>query len=230
LPDLLKVAGGLTLNAYLYGAQFTRESARIDQQAALDKTAAQMEEQVQQQSIANARSNPDEAAALTAQAQAQETLVRELRSEKATGRVVLAFTPRDDTAAAVPPIVLEDGDSLFVPPKSQVVSVIGSVYDQSSFVYQKNATVAYYLHHAGNGNANADIKRILLVRANGTVLSGTVSEYEWWHKNVKSLTVLPGDTIVIPPKLKIGGTGKAIRDWAAVASQVAVAAAVIAVH
>jgi len=230
LRDLLKIAGGLTSNAYLYGAQFTRESARIDQQAALDRTSVQMEEQVQIASISNARSNPDEATALTAQSQAQEALVRELRSARATGRVVLALTPTTDSVAAVPPIVLEDGDSLFIPPKSQVVSVVGSVYDQSSFVYRKGATVEYYLRHAGNGSANADMKHVLLVRANGSVLSGSVSEYGWWRENVKSVAVQPGDTIVIPPKLQVGGAGKAIRDWATVASQVAIAAAVITVH
>jgi len=230
LRDLLKIAGGLTSNAYLFGAQFTRDSARIDQQAALNRTAVQMEEQVQIASISNARSNPDEATALAAQSQAQEALVRELRSARATGRVVLALMPTTNSMAAVPPIVLEDGDSLFVPPKSQVVSVVGSVYDQSSFVYRKGATVAYYLRQAGNGSPDADLKHVLLVRANGAVLSGSVSEYGWWRENVKSLGVLPGDTIVIPPKLQVGGTGKAIRDWATVASQVAIASAVIAVH
>ncbi|MGH9686471.1 MAG: hypothetical protein ACRD5K_05195, partial [Candidatus Acidiferrales bacterium] len=212
------------------GAQFTRESARLDQQAALDRTASQMEQQVQELSIANARSNPDQATALSAQSAAQEALVRELRSAKATGRVVLALTPTADTVAAVPPIFLEDGDSLFVPPKSQVVSVVGTVFNQSSFVYRQGATVAYYLQEVGNGSGNADIRHVLLVRANGSVLSGSVPEYGWWHKNVRSLLILPGDTIVIPPKLRVGGVGKAIRDWATVASQVSVAAAVIAVR
>lgn len=227
LRDLLKMAGGLTANAYLYGAQFTRESSRIDQQAALDRTAAAMEQQVQEQSIANARSNPDQAAALAAQSQAQEALVRQLRTAKATGRVVLALKPTDKTATAMPPVALEDGDSLFVPPKSQVVSVVGSVFDQSSFVYRKDATVDYYLHRAGNGNGNADTKHILLVRANGSVLGGSVSEYGWWRRNVRSLPVLPGDTIVIPPKFQVGGVGRAIRDWATTASQAAIAAAVL---
>lgn len=227
LRDLLKIAGGLTPNAYLYGAQFTRESARVDQQAALDRTAAAMEQQVQEQSIANARSNPDQAAALAAQSQAQEALVRELRTAKAAGRVVLALKPTDDAAIAVPAVALEDGDSLFVPPKSQVVSVVGSVFDQSSFVYRKDATVDYYLHRAGNGNGNADTRHILLVRANGSVLGGSVSEYGWWRRNVRSLPVLPGDTIVIPPKFQVGGVGRAIRDWATTASQAAIAAAVL---
>ncbi len=230
LRDLLKMAGGLTPNAYLYGAQFSRESARTDQQAALDRTARELEEQVREQSIANARSNPDEAASLAAQSQAREALVRDLQTAKATGRVVLALRPTDDSPAMIPPIILEDGDRLFIPPKSQVVSVVGSVFNQSSFVYRRNATVDYYLQQSGNGDRNADMKHVFLVRANGSVLSGSVREYGWWSRSVKSLDVLPGDVIVIPPKLQVGGTAKAIRDWATVASQAAVGAAVIAVH
>ncbi len=230
LQDLLKMAGGLTSNAYLYGAEFTRKSARMAQQAALDRTAAVMEEQVQENSIANTRSNPDQAAAISAQSQAQEALVRELRAAKATGRVVLELKPTDHTIAAVPPVVLEDSDSLLIPPKSQVVSVVGSVFNQTSFVYRKGATVGYYVDEAGNGDANADKKHILLVRANGSVLGGSVSEYGWWRKNLKSVVVLPGDTVVIPPKLREGGRGKAIRDWATVASQAAISAAVIATY
>ncbi len=230
LRDLLAMAGGLTSNSYLYGAQFTRELARVEQQAALDRTAKQLEEQVQRQSIANARSNPDDTASLAAQSQAREALIREFQAAKATGRVVLALKPTDDAAADVPPVVLEDGDSLFIPPKSQVVSVVGSVFDQSSFVYRTHATVDYYLRQSGNGSGNADMKHVFLVRANGSVLSGSVREYGWWSQNVKALEVLPGDVIVIPPKLQAGGTAKAIREWATVASQAAVGAAVIAVH
>lgn len=230
LRELVRMAGGLTPNAYLYGAQFTRASARVDQQMALDRTVETIEAQVQEMSIANARSNPDQSAALTTQSQAQEALVRELRSAKATGRVVLALSPSDDTVSALPPIPLEDGDRLYVPPKSQLVSVVGSVFDQTSFVYRKGETVGYYLREAGNGNGNADTKHLLLVRANGSVLGGSVTEYKWWRKNIKSVLILPGDTIVIPPKLQVGGVGRAIRDWATIASQASISAAVIAVH
>lgn len=230
LRDLLQMAGGLTQNAYLYGAQFTRQSTRLDQQAALDRTARELEQEIQEQSIASARSNPDETASLAAQLQARETLVQELRSAKATGRVVLALKPTDDAPAAIPPIVLEDGDSLVVPPKSQVVSVVGSVFDQNSFVYRKNAAVEYYLRQSGDGDRNADLKHVLLVRANGSVLSGSIREYGWWSRSVRSLQVLPGDVIVVPPKLQAANSAKAIRDWASVAAQAAISAAVIAVH
>ena len=230
LRDLLRMAGGLTRNAYLYGAEFTRQSTRIAQQSALERTARELEQEIQEQSIAGARANPDETASLAAQSQAREALVRKFQTAKATGRVVLALKPTDDAPASVPPIVLEDGDSLFVPAKSQVVSVVGSVFDQNSFVYRKNAAVEYYLRQSGYGDRGADMKHVILVRANGSVLSGSIPEYGWWSRSVRSLQVLPGDVIVIPPKLQVGSSAKAIRDWASVAAQAAISATVIAVH
>src|ERR1700688_403126 len=48
IHSILQRAGGLTPNAYIYGAQFTRESARVDQQKSLDELARSMEVQIRQ--------------------------------------------------------------------------------------------------------------------------------------------------------------------------------------
>lgn len=229
LREILERAGGLTENAYVYGTQFTRESARLEQQAALDKIAAEMEAEIQEKAIANTRSNPENAVAITTQSTSQQTLVQQLRSAKASGRVVLQLKPADTSLAAVPPIVLEDADSVFVPQQTQVVSVVGSVFNQSSFLYRKGATVGDYIRASGNGNATADFRHALLVRADGSVI-GRFSTFRHFGESFDSIRCLPGDAIVIPAKLQSGGFSKALRDWAVVATQASVAAAVIATH
>jgi protein involved in polysaccharide export with SLBB domain len=110
-----------------------------------------------------------------------------------------------------------------------VVSVVGSVFNQSSFLYRKGASVGDYIRAAGNGNATADLRRALLVRADGSVI-GHTSVFKHFGESFESIHVLPGDAIVIPAKLQSGGFSKALRDWALVASQASIAAAVIAVH
>lgn len=229
LREVLQRAGGLTENAYLYGTLFTRESARLEQQAALDRLATEMEAEIQQKSISDIRSAPENAAALAAQTASQQALLQQLRAAKATGRVVLQIRPNDTGLSAIPPIPLEDADRVLVPPQSQTVSVVGSVFNQSSFLYRKSATVGDYLRESGGGNATADVRHAMLVRADGSVIART-SVLKHFGQDFKSTRVLPGDTIVIPVKLQFGGTSKAIRDWAVVASQAAIAAAVIAVH
>jgi len=145
LREILEQAGGLTENAYLYGAQFTRESARLEQQAALDRITTEMEAEIQQKSIANTRSNPDNALAIAAQSASQQSLVQQLRAAKASGRVVLQLKPNANSLTAVPPVILEDADHVLVPPQSQMISVVGSVYNQSSFLYRKGETVGDYV-------------------------------------------------------------------------------------
>ncbi len=228
LRDLLERAGGFTENAYVYGMQFTRESARLEQQASLNRIAAEMEAQIHEKSIANTRANPENAAAIAAQTESQRGLLEQLRSAKASGRIVLQLRPRDTGLAAVPRVVLEDLDRVLVPPRSQVVSVVGSVFNQSSFLYRRGATVGYYIRAAGNGNATADLRRALLVRADGSVIGHKTSVF--FGESFESIHVLPGDAIVIPAKLQSGGFSKAMRDWLLVASQASIAAAVIATH
>jgi protein involved in polysaccharide export with SLBB domain len=231
LRTVLERAGGLTDNAYLFGTQLTRESARLEQQAALDRLSANLATEVQERAIANTRSNPENATSTAAQTEAQKALVNEMRAAKAVGRIVIQLKPSDTNLAALPSIVLEDSDRVLIPPKSQVVSIVGSVFNQSSFLYKKDTTVAYYTREAGDGNANADFKHALLVRANGSVLdSASATKYKYWRESLKSVDVLPGDTIVIPPKLESGGFSRALRDWAQVASQASIAAAVVATH
>jgi len=59
LRSVLQRAGGLTPNAYVYGSQLTRESARVDQQRSLDELANSMEVQIRQSAVAVAAStNP----------------------------------------------------------------------------------------------------------------------------------------------------------------------------
>jgi len=229
LRDILERAGGLTENAYLYGTQFTRESARLEQQAALDRITTEMEAEIQQKSIANTRSNPDNALAIAAQSASQQTLVQQLRAAKASGRVVLQLKPNANSLTAVPPVILEDADHVLVPPQSQMVSVVGSVYNQSSFLYRKGTTVGDYIRASGGGNATADLRHVLLVRADGSVI-GQTSVFKHFGESFTSIRVLPGDAIVIPAKLQSGGFSKALRDWALLASQASIAAAVIATH
>ncbi len=229
LREILERVGGLTENAYLYGTQFTRESARLEQQAALERITMEMEAQIEQKSISNTRSSPENAVAIAAQSASQQSLVRQLRAAKASGRVVLQLKPNDNSLAAVPSVVLEDADHVLVPPQGQMVSVVGSVYNQSSFLYRKGATVGEYIRDAGGGNATADLRHVLLVRADGSVI-GHTSAFKHFGESFTSMRVRPGDAIVIPAKLQSGGFSKALRDWVLVASQASIAAAVIALH
>src|ERR1019366_578062 len=130
LRDLVMQAGGLTPSAYLYGAEFTRESARVEQQERLDMMIAQTEQQVARQAAQmaqNARTS-DEVTAARAVLEAQRASLDKLRQLRADGRIVLNLHPNDQAVDTMPDITIEDGDQFFVPSRPIVVNVVGDVY------------------------------------------------------------------------------------------------------
>ncbi|POO76299.1 hypothetical protein C1T30_43965, partial [Bacillus sp. MBGLi97] len=74
-----------------------------------------------------------------------------------TGRVVIDLRNEknyDDFA-------LEDGDTLEIPRNLNTVSVLGEVYNPSTFKYDiRNASVGSYIEAAGGIKENADKKHI----------------------------------------------------------------------
>ncbi len=57
LDELVQRAGGLTDKAYLYGASFTRETARVFQQQRLDEYISQLAISMQRESAVRAASS-----------------------------------------------------------------------------------------------------------------------------------------------------------------------------
>lgn len=228
LRDLVMQAGGLSPSAYLYGAEFTRESARVEQQERLDMMIAQTEQQVARQSAQmaqNARTS-DEVTAARAVLEAQRASLDKLRQLRADGRIVLNLHPNDQTVDAIPDITLEDGDQFFVPSRPIVVNVVGDVYNQGSFIQQPGKTVATYLRSAGGPTRDADKGRIFVVRANGAVVSKDAASH-FWSGGFESMVLMPGDSIVVPEQTNKGSLLRGIKDWSQILGNLGLAAAAI---
>jgi polysaccharide biosynthesis/export protein len=220
--------GGFTPNAYLYGAEFTRESVRADQQKGLDQLIEKLEEDISRNAMAPSGVNPDEIADNRAKLDAQRQLVEKLREVKATGRVVLDLRPNSTAVADLPEIALEDGDRFVVPYRPATVEMLGAVYNKNSFLYRREARLDDYLKRAGGPTRDADTSRMFVIRADGSVLSKQ-SVKGLWNGGFASLRLMPGDAIVVPERLNRGAFLKGLRDWSQVFSQFALGAAAIRV-
>ena len=228
LRDLVMQAGGLAPAAYLYAAEFTRESVRLEQQERLDMMIAQTEREVAHQAAnmaQNARTT-DQATAAKNALEAQQASLDKLRKLKADGRIVLNIHPADQGVESIPDLPLEDGDKLYVPPRPIVVNVIGEVYNQGSFIQQPGKTVSNYLHAAGGPNRDADKGRIFVVRANGAVVSKDASS-KFWAGGFDSMVLMPGDTVVVPEQIDKGSALRAFKDWSQILFNFGLAAAAI---
>ncbi len=226
LQALVARAGGLTPQAYLFGAQFTRESTRTLQQQRLeeytDKLSIDMERSTAKQALSLSGSTSD-ATVLTV----EERIINQLRQQRATGRIVLDFKLDSQGLSSIPPLPLENGDVLVVPSRPLIVNVIGSVPNQSSFLFRPGATVKYYLGLAGRPDRDSDPKHAFVIRANGAVLSRQGSGF--WGSTFEGLQLAPGDTLVIPAKLFSVSPLRTILESSTAFSSLALIAASIAV-
>src|SRR5207253_6745987 len=109
LRQLISRVGGVTPKAYLFGAEFTRESTRKEQEERLKAALDQLEQEMQRASVTRARSvtSPEDASSLKQEADAQRSLISRLRTLRPTGRVVLQL-PERPALTDIPEIELED--------------------------------------------------------------------------------------------------------------------------
>ncbi len=226
LPELIKRAGGLSKQAFVYGTVFTRESTRMRQEESISKAKQRLQAQADTQAntVAQNTTDPTKIAALQAQAESQKQLLKRVDGLKAIGRIALDL---DAANPVMPPLVLEDGDSVTFPTRPNFVSVFGEVYTESAFIHKPGLTVGDYLEKAG-ATRDADIDNLVLVRADGTV-EGSTSRLALWSTGINSKKLNPGDSLFVPAlvdrrsaySLFIDGA----KDWTSLLYQFALGAA-----
>ncbi|ADV81326.1 SLBB domain-containing protein [Terriglobus saanensis] len=198
LADLVQRAGGLSTKAYLYGASFTRESARIAQQQRLDEYVTSVSISMQRSAAIRAASSNNAVVDPNALVE-QRDIIAQLRKLRATGRIVLEFRPESTGGASIPRIPLEDGDVFRVPSRPLTVNVIGAVYGQNVFLFDSRRRVEDYVLLAGKENPIADRSHAFIIRADGSVYSRQRAKGVW-KNSFDAAQINPGDSIVIPEK------------------------------
>ena len=230
LRDLVRRAGGLTRNAYLYGSEFTRESTRVLQQQRLDEYVQNVNMEAQRGTQALAASGSASGGGssdVTASRTAGQDLVARLSQVRATGRIVLQFSPTKASITDVPAINLENGDRFVVPFVPSIVNVVGAVYDQNSFLFEPGRTVKHFLQMAGGPDRDADRRHAFVIRADGSVISRSVVDKNYFTNGFNEMRLNPGDTVVVPDKTLRPSAIRAFADWTQVFSQLALGAAAI---
>ncbi len=235
LRDIVERAGGLTAHSYLYAAQLTRLTTKHIQQEQLDLSIAHLQKDLAAQA-ANAPQIPAYNASGNVTATSSEdqsklglqlNLISRLSAARATGRVVLEIRPDAKTLQDIPEFQLEDGDSFYIPPMLDTIQVVGEVYNPNAFRYRAHKTLGAYLRNTGGATRVADVKRTFLIRADGTVISRR-GENGGWSGRFESIRLMPGDAIIVPPKLKApGGFMEDLPMITQIVSQTAVTGAVI---
>jgi polysaccharide export outer membrane protein len=198
LKSVIERAGGLTQYAFAQGAVFTRVELKQREQQQMDMLAQRMKVELgvlalravattQGGNVGNA-----ESALIVGR-----SLLGQLQAEKAVGRLVINLPGiiREPPRSRYD-VVLRDGDTLAVPKFEQEVTVIGEVQDATSHLYNPDLSRDDYIRESGGFTAQADQKRIYVVRADGSVVANTGGSR--WFSRGSSVQIHPGDTIVVP--------------------------------
>ncbi len=237
LSDLIERAGGFTQHAYLRGAYFTRERVRELQQKGLEEMTNRMEKDLlsagsAQLSIA---STPEEIAAKKGELEQRKVFIENLRKVKATGRMTIYLADMKAMKGSDCDFELEDGDSLEIPEKNNVVNVIGSVMSQGSHLYSDRLGYQDYIDATGGYSYYADAKNVYVMKVDGSARKVSKSFIGWssshnrWEMTTRGGEVRqiePGDTIVVPEKIERIAWLREIKDITQILMNVAVVAGV----
>jgi len=228
VADALKVAGGMTSAAFIYGTEFFRESVRQNQQVNFERALRDLELEITKKGTSNTGRSNEDANNAALQLAANERFLQRLRETRPTGRVVLQLAP---DAGNLPDLKLEDGDRLRIPSTPNSVGVFGSVYNSGSYLFLPQRTIGDYLRLAGDPTRGADVEGVFVVRANGSVVSAQQQRGSWLsarNTGFTTLPVLPGDTVFVPEELNKTTLLQAVKDWTQVFYQFGLGAAGIA--
>jgi polysaccharide export outer membrane protein len=197
LKSVIERAGGLTPWAFPQGAVFTRTELQQREQHEMNLLAQRMRIELGVLALRASVTATGGAAGAAANTMiVAKSLLQELKTERAVGRLVINLPKiMRDPANSPYDVILRNGDALYVPKFEQEVTVIGEVEDPTSHLYNPNLSRDAYIQLSGGVTSEADRSRIYVVRADGSVVTGSHGSFWFSHSGVQ---IKPGDTIVVP--------------------------------
>ncbi|PCK33635.1 polysaccharide biosynthesis/export family protein [Pseudoalteromonas piscicida] len=187
LKDVISRAGGLSEFAEAKAAIFTRESIKKQEQRQLQKLSDELRKDIASRSFQKSIGQNTSIGY-----EDMNKLLNDLVNVKALGRLVIdlpSVLNEDEN------VVLQDGDSLYIPGKQDSISIIGEVNYASSHLYKSGVTVDEYIELSGGLKDRAKEDQIYVIKANGAVFLPKSSS---WFAVASNNILEPGDTIVVP--------------------------------
>ncbi len=188
MSQVLQRAGGLTENAYPYGAVFTRVNARKAEAISFKRAATDLQEAVVTV-VTSGTIGTDVAATATF----LEGVIRRLENAEPVGRVVVQADPAVLRVRPEQNVVLEPGDALLIPKRPSSVTVAGQVLNPGSQIFASGRSPTDYVEQAGGYGQAADKKRAFIIFPDGSAKPLKLSGW-----NFEKQDVPPGSLIIVP--------------------------------
>lgn len=215
LAEVMARAGGITSQAFIFGARLERLSVKRQQRESFLEAISQLEFALLATPLGS--SDIGITGDRATQLQAANAALAKLRSVEPDGRVVLNVVASDPALPG--DLVMENNDRIVIPPKTSTVGVFGAVYRPASFLIGtgKPLRIKDYIERAGGKQRSADGGGTIVVRANGDVLSR--------RRGALNALALPGDVVFVPIKTQSTSILTKIRDISSIIFQIGISAA-----
>lgn len=198
LAELYERVGGLTKNAYPLGGIFTRKSIQKTEAEAFKRSKAELSE-ILASAVASGyvKQNSTDLVGLI-------SLMTSLENANPIGRLVTELNPIKVNDSLEDNIILENGDTIYIPKMQTTVTIVGQVLNPVTVPHKVGATFDDYLDFAGGLKKEADKGKIYAVLPNGEALRKKIGiripaiPYFPFERS----DILPGSTIVVPRKAR----------------------------
>jgi protein involved in polysaccharide export with SLBB domain len=187
--DIIKRAGGYSENAYPSGVFFTRKSIAKKEEELFKMKADELEDMMVD--LTSIAVTLGQGGLSDAKFPAVNDLVRKLRTLKPIGRQIVNFNELDLRTDPFSNILLEDGDKLVVPKRSNSIYIIGEVQNPVTARYLPGLKMSEYINLAGGYTDSADHGKIYVVEPDG---SSKILKSSLFGSNE---SFLPGSVIVV---------------------------------
>lgn len=156
-----------------------RQSVAQRQKVSLEESLRRLESR-----YLTASSHTDEEARIRGQeAQLVSRFVQRARTVEPSGRLVVASN------GSVADILLQQGDTISIPRRSDSVLLSGEVFVTQAILYRKGLRALDYIDLTGGFTHQAQTERLVVMHPNGEVSTG------------KNPVIRPGDEIIVMPKV-----------------------------
>ena len=189
LTDILNRAGGMTKNAYINGVQVIRKVSK-------------KEMEIQRLKLEVAKNYTDSL-----------EIINSL--QKTTYNVGVDLQKALNNPGSSSDIVIQEGDSIYVPQLNNVVKISGEVMFPNTVAYVDGKSPQFYINQAGGVSTNGKKSLAYIVYPNGQV------------GKIRRGKILPGCEIVVPTKPERKVDTQRTSMWLALASSVSTIAAVL---
>ncbi|HEY6490654.1 MAG: SLBB domain-containing protein [Terracidiphilus sp.] len=226
LSDVLGRAGGFRETAYPEGAVLIRPEVRVLEEKSREELIRQIETSSAAARLAPSVGGSDQGATLQLIQQQQQQVLERLKSEPASGRLVIHIGANMGSwAGTAADIEVRSGDVLRIPKRPGFVLVTGQVYNAAAITFAPGRSAGWYLQRAGGTTQIANRKEVFIIRANGSVVGRRSGD--WYDRDVLATRLDPGDVIVVPQKI-IGASlvWRNLLATAQIAASIAITAAV----